>query len=205
MSDQRFREIQLTGKQLVFLFMASVVVAVSIFLLGVSVGRGVRGTTQASAEPATDQAGAIEVPARMPPETQPTPADLSYHTKLQGQTPPPQAPPRPAPAEAARSTAPPPAATDQGRASSAPTRAASPPSATSAPAAAGFFVQTDAFSSRGNADKRVAELKSKGHAAFVMTPGPPFRVRLGPLADRAEAERLAARLRAEGFTSSVTR
>ena len=40
MSDQGFREIQLSGKQLVFLFMATVVVAVTVFLLGVSVGRG---------------------------------------------------------------------------------------------------------------------------------------------------------------------
>ena len=42
MTDQGFREIQLSGKQLVFLFMASVVLAVVVFLLGVSVGRGVR-------------------------------------------------------------------------------------------------------------------------------------------------------------------
>ena len=41
MSDSGFREIQLSGKQVVFLFMAGVVVAVGVFLLGVSVGRGV--------------------------------------------------------------------------------------------------------------------------------------------------------------------
>ena len=42
MTDQEYREIQLSGKQIVFLFMSLVVVAVVIFLLGVSVGRGVR-------------------------------------------------------------------------------------------------------------------------------------------------------------------
>ena len=41
MSDEGFHEIQLNGKQLVFLFMAATVVAVVIFLCGVMVGRGV--------------------------------------------------------------------------------------------------------------------------------------------------------------------
>jgi cell division septation protein DedD len=41
MSDDEFHEIQLNGKQLVFLFMAATVVAVVIFLCGVMVGRGV--------------------------------------------------------------------------------------------------------------------------------------------------------------------
>jgi len=68
MNDQSFHEIQLSGKQLVFLFMSAVVLAVVIFLLGVSVGRGVRGSvasastadvgaptdTTASAAPAGD-------------------------------------------------------------------------------------------------------------------------------------------------------
>jgi cell division septation protein DedD len=41
MSDEGVHEIQLNGKQLVFLFMAATVVAVVIFLCGVMVGRGV--------------------------------------------------------------------------------------------------------------------------------------------------------------------
>jgi cell division septation protein DedD len=41
MSDEGFHEIQLNGKQLVFLFMAATVVSVVIFLCGVMVGRGV--------------------------------------------------------------------------------------------------------------------------------------------------------------------
>ena len=40
--DEGFHEIQLNGKQLVFLFMAATVVSVVIFLCGVLVGRGVR-------------------------------------------------------------------------------------------------------------------------------------------------------------------
>ena len=41
MADEGIHEIQLKGKQLVFLFMAATVVAVVIFLCGVMVGRGV--------------------------------------------------------------------------------------------------------------------------------------------------------------------
>ena len=58
MSDEGFREIQLNGKQLIFLFMAVTVVSVVIFLFGVLVGRGVRegaGTAEiASSEIAPD-------------------------------------------------------------------------------------------------------------------------------------------------------
>src|SRR5215203_4755163 len=44
MSDEQFHEFHLDGKQMVFLFMASTVVAVVIFLCGVMVGRGVRAS-----------------------------------------------------------------------------------------------------------------------------------------------------------------
>src|SRR5215212_2754259 len=53
MSDEGLHEIQLNGKQLVFLFMTATVVAVGIFLCGVMVGRGVpaqRGTPVLAAD-----------------------------------------------------------------------------------------------------------------------------------------------------------
>ncbi|MBI2828207.1 MAG: SPOR domain-containing protein [Acidobacteria bacterium] len=56
MSDEAFHEIQLNGKQLVFLFMAATVVAVVIFLCGVMVGRGVP-TRAESAIGSSEQAG----------------------------------------------------------------------------------------------------------------------------------------------------
>ena len=205
MSDQGFREIQLTGKQLVFLFMASVVVAVAIFLLGVSVGRGVRGTTAASAETAPD-ATTADLPATMPPATELTPADRSYHNQLQGQsTPPAQTPPAPPPTDqptAALAAAPEPAESRQGGAAARST----PPATTAAPPAATvWFVQAGAFATRANAQRRVAELKAKGHVATIATVSnaPAYRVRLGPFAEHAAAERLAARVKAEGFESSV--
>ena len=42
--EDSFREIQLSGKALVFLFMAVTVIAVGIFLMGLLVGRGVLAT-----------------------------------------------------------------------------------------------------------------------------------------------------------------
>ena len=68
MNDEGFREIQLNGKQLIFLFMAVTVVLVVTFLFGVLVGRGVRegGAPQIASSdiasdpglvPASEQAG----------------------------------------------------------------------------------------------------------------------------------------------------
>ena len=60
-ADDGFHEIQLSGKQLVFLFMATTAVSVMIFLLGVLVGRDVRG--ERAAEP-TDAALTTPAPLR---------------------------------------------------------------------------------------------------------------------------------------------
>ena len=96
--DDGFHEIQLNGKQLVFLFMAATVVSVVIFLCGVLVGRGVRAertaslteSTPASIEPAPQPAPAATTPpgsdptvAAAPP---PTVDDLSYFNRLEKQT-----------------------------------------------------------------------------------------------------------------------
>ena len=69
MTDEGFREIQLNGKQLVFLFMAATVVSVVIFLCGVLVGRGVRGST-ATVEIASADIGPDPSPreSMVPPE-----------------------------------------------------------------------------------------------------------------------------------------
>jgi DedD protein len=87
--DEGFHEIQLNGKQLVFLFMAATVVSVVIFLCGVLVGRGVKAQLSAASE---------SVPASTVAETTPTP----------------QATPAPAPAAGSDpTTAPPPPAADE--------------------------------------------------------------------------------------------
>ena len=67
MADEGLHEIQLNGKQLVFLFMASTVVAVVIFLCGVMVGRGVRvqrpaDAIEASVDAARDPTAVTQAP-----------------------------------------------------------------------------------------------------------------------------------------------
>jgi DedD protein len=86
MSDESQRDFQLNqlqGKPLVFLFMASVVVAVAIFLCGVMVGRGVRPAQATTAsigsapDPTADTAPAPvpDVPPPASTEVPPTPPD----------------------------------------------------------------------------------------------------------------------------------
>ena len=143
MSDEGFHEIQLNGKQLVFLFMAATVVSVVIFLLGVMVGRGVPSTRAQAAEitddTLVDPTEDVQVPAAPSSDRMPVSAQesLTYAQRLSAPTPsqdpvkdipvPPAAPPSPAVPEAVppapvneRVTAPvaPPAATT--RTSSAP-------------------------------------------------------------------------------------
>src|SRR6185295_6498299 len=66
-TEDGFHEIQLNGKQLVFLFMAATVVSVVIFLCGVLVGRGVR------TERTVAQAAALsEAPPDILPSTPPS-------------------------------------------------------------------------------------------------------------------------------------
>src|SRR5947209_15295360 len=63
--DDGFHEIQLNGKQLVFLFMAATVVSVVIFLCGVLVGRGVKTERAVSSADAAAVAAVAE-PAPAP-------------------------------------------------------------------------------------------------------------------------------------------
>ncbi len=103
-NDDGFKEIQLNGKQLVFLFMAATVVSVVIFLCGVLVGRGVR--TERAAEalqaltdgPSADTAPSSSTTSPAPgldptkASTPPPPVDdLSYFDRLEKSTAPAEA------------------------------------------------------------------------------------------------------------------
>jgi DedD protein len=95
-TDDGFHEIQLSGKQLVFLFMATTVVSVVIFLCGVLVGRGVRGealsantnkptVTAAGVQPTTPPEGATSTAPPLVTESataQPSADGLSYTKRL---------------------------------------------------------------------------------------------------------------------------
>jgi cell division septation protein DedD len=222
MTDEGFRELQLTGKKLVFLFMVGAVVLVVIFLLGVMVGRGVRGPGGAdvTSAQATTEAGQPAADAGpLPPPTKPAPGDLDYATLVAGGDAkkgiePPSTPPD-AVADAAApppSTprAAPPAAKEPAKPAPAKNAAAPVPPdatpATAAPATAAWVVQVSALKTKTAADRAVAALKAKGYAAFVVgDSGSLFHVQVGPFADKAEAERTRAQLQKAGYKPLIKR
>lgn len=62
---------------------------------------------------------------------------------------------------------------------------------------AGYAVQVGSFENKANANRLAGELKRQGFDAFVAASPAPrrlYRVRVGPVADRPAAERLATRL-----------
>lgn len=225
MSDQDFQEIQLSGKQLFFLFMCAVVLAGGIFIFGVSVGRGVRNASGQSAQ--TDVPTDTTVPADAPAAPVANPNELSYAQALQGRgadpaTVTPPTPPAEEPAtagtpagtaaisatEPAKATASTPKTEASAPKTEAPAPKAQAPGAKTepkpAPAAGGYLVQVVAFSANDVASREVAKLQRKGHPAFVFTapddtPGPRYKVQVGPFSTRAEADKTIKALRAEGY------
>lgn len=197
MPDEGFHEIQLNGKQLVFLFMAATVVSVVIFLCGVLVGRGVRANQVASSDASVAGTAGETSPQQPPSPPQPTPAgsdptaappppapadDLTYFNRLEKKNAPPETL-KPASERAAND-----------RRTPLPTEAPAPPAAAPAPAAApppapppepparpadagraepagqGFAVQIAALNVRSEADAIAKRLSSKGYAAYVLSP-----------------------------------
>jgi cell division septation protein DedD len=202
MSDDGFHEIQLNGKQLVFLFMAATVVSVVIFLCGVMVGRGVRADRADGASAVSDLAGspaaqastgpAPAPPARpLPASPPPDPAeDESMQNALTEKTPKDNRltpagkatePPKPAAAAAA----PKPAAVEK------PAAQKAAPVEKPAPA-------EHADSGASKAPARVAEPAAPG----TVTSGG-FAVQITALRDRGEADAIVKRLAAKGYPAYV--
>jgi len=217
MADEGLHEIQLNGKQLVFLFMASTVVAVVIFLCGVMVGRGVRAqrpaleaAVEAATDPTSDASSAVPLaPAAAVTSNAPVAAQetLTYPSRLEGQEPVVEklkvTPPKPA------DVVKPPVAKAE---PATPAAKASPSSATLAgePGGTGFVVQVAAVNDRREAETIATRLAGKGYPSFVTTPpkgaARMFRVRIGKYPTRREAETVAARLRKEDqFKPWITR
>ena len=214
--EDSFREIQLSGKALVFLFMAVTVIGVGIFLMGLLVGRGVlatRGPAGASAaleaqdEPAPPPASASGASSASPATAG---EKLSYAERLGSPEPakeqlkaatsaPPQTPPSPK-AESAPSAAAPAGPPSRPEAATARSSRSSP-EAPRAEAEAGFAIQVAALREREEADVIVKRLAGKGYPAYVVAPakGAPsvFRVRVGKFKERREADTVAARLQKE--------
>jgi cell division septation protein DedD len=199
--DDGFHEIQLNGKQLVFLFMAATVVLVVTFLCGVLVGRGVplqAGSADAveAAEPAVvpPPPVAAVTPSSAPPAT--ANENLSYPNRLAGD--PPREQLRAGGTDAG---SPPPDAPAATPATAPDTTAAHPDPRLSEPEGAGFAIQVTALARREEAEGIASRLMARGYPAYVLPPasGAPavFRVRVGKFPDRREAEQVASRLQQE--------
>jgi cell division septation protein DedD len=199
-NDDGFREIQLNGKQLVFLFMAVTVVLVVTFLTGVLVGRGVRAERAEAAQadvldetPVAPPHAAVAPPVGGDPTQAPPPlgaeesADTGKPQETTTAEEPPVAvarstPPSAAPArtpETARAEKPSPSEPPARKpavskpapaASTPPAAAAAAPSNTSATPRSGYAVQVAAVNARGEADTIVKRLSGKGYAAYIEDP-----------------------------------
>ncbi|MBM3808087.1 MAG: SPOR domain-containing protein [Acidimicrobiia bacterium] len=225
--DESFREIQLGGKQLVFLAMAVVVIGVSLFLMGVMVGRGVlaaRGAAGADSIAAAAESDLPPPPPSASVSSSSTPATagekLSYAERLGSAEPPteplkpeagtpaeaPSPKPESAPPPSAPAAAPAPAPPAPVAAAPAPppttaAKAAGPAAAIAEPAGTGFTIQIAAVREAEEADAIVKRLAGKGYPAYVVAPArgsaPLYRVRVGKYQERREADTVAARLQKE--------
>ncbi len=209
--DDGFHEIQLSGKQLVFLFMATTVVSVVIFLCGVLVGRGVRGdTVRADATPPA-ASGATPTPVTSKADAAPpasVDSPLTYQKRLDSPNPVQErlktssaaadtSKPVVEPAPAANEVAPAPKS-----AAPTPATASMPPSPSSSAKPGVWAVQVVALTDRAAASAVVQRLSAKGYPAFLVSPqsGAPvqnYKVQVGKFEDRAEAEQIAGRLKKE--------
>jgi len=217
--DDGFHEIQLNGKQLVFLFMAATVISVAIFLCGVLVGRGARGERGAVVDVAdtTPQQPATLTPA--PAGSDPTVAqtappavdDLSYFKRLEKPNEPAEQL-KPAPD---RRAAQPEKSASAERATVAPPRPAPPPppaTASKDPAPVATTASKDPAPVAATAPKEPAPAaatasKDPSRAPVPETAPEPsgqgFAVQIAALNVRNEAEAIARRLSSKGYAAYV--
>jgi cell division septation protein DedD len=218
MSDEGFREVQLTGKKLVFIFMVGAVVLVVFFLLGVMVGRGVRGPGATDSTPSIESVQATGDPGAVPPPTKPAAGDLDYAALVGGGDAKKAIEPPSTPADAADTPA---ASPDSSKTAPVPTSAGpaaksaaskpdqavkmDAPKGAAAPTAGQWVVQVNAYSKKTAADNVVVSLKKKNFDAFVVQDGPLYKVQIGPFTDRADADRVRTDLQKEGFKPLIKR
>jgi DedD protein len=220
-ADDGFHEIQLSGKQLVFLFMATTVVSVVIFLCGVLVGRGVHppssdpmqvsaasrsATSPATAPPSAGQPStqppgaqppAPQSAASAPAEPPPTPAEgeLTYKKRLESEG--------TVAEDRLKSGASQKSVNPRAIPKAAPAETTgSATAATSAARPGKFVVQIVALKDRSSASSLVQRLTAKGYPAFLVNPAagapaPVYKVQVGRFEDRREAEQVKRRLEKE--------
>ena len=202
-AEDGFHELELSGKQLVFLFMMATVVLVAVFLCGVLVGRNARSpregepieTAAAPVAPTTSVPADAGPPATEPPVPQKD-DELSYPKRLQGNAP---------PEELKKPKPEPPAAAPQKPA----TPAASALDVPTSGKPGTWFVQVIALQNRTEAASLVKRLIGKGYPAYIEMPAANapsiYRVRVGRYKDRRDADQAARRLKEEKLTAEVRR
>ena len=200
-NDDSFREIQLSGKQLVFLFMAVIVILVGVFLMGLQVGRGVlmaRGVPGAEAAAAANETEPPPPPAAASPSSTSSPATagekLSYAERLGSSTPPkdtlkPEASATPAEAPSPKAEAP----------EATPTTAAAPAKtpAPSTKTAAATTAPKPAPTSPAKTPPAPPAVQSTEPA------GAGFAIQVAALREPDEADAIVKRLAAKGYSAYV--
>ena len=192
--DGAYYEVQLNNKQLVFFFMATLAIAVVVFLCGVMVGRGVHDATLAGAQ------NDIAASPRTTPEAQRVPVankpNLDYTERLESDKEqhelkglePVQSVKSDSPETVARVTS----------------RSKTPPPPkprvkTLGRSEGAFTVQVVALKTEDAAQSLLNRLKQKNYRAYLEDGGGAglHRVRVGRFSTRAEAEKVAQKLRVE--------
>lgn len=205
MADEGVHEIQLNGKQLVFMFMAATVVAVVIFLSGVMVGRGVAPAqaavvADAAQNPLDPTASVQSTPSTMAAtDRQPvsTQENLTYAERLERAVPPAETlkepdvtPDAPANRAAVREAAPVPEP-EPGRN---PDSDSVDNAVLTVPPGNGWVVQVGAYP-RSTAEGIARGLAAKGFPTFILPRDKGlFAVRVGKYTDRREADAVKVRL-----------
>lgn len=109
-----------------------------------------------------------------------------------------------APAQSAKPTDAKPGDTKSANAAAKPTAPAAKPAAKAAAASGGFVVQVGAFSNVVTANGEVDKLKVWGFTAYTEQVGSATRVRLGPYAERGQADEVRRALEGHGLHPVVT-
>ena len=224
--DDGFREIQLSGKQLVFLFMAVTVVSVVIFLCGVLVGRGVRTERAAMARAdvlnesltadATEQSSTVAAADSDPREVVPPTAVVGEPEGAEQKNAPAAIEEPPVAVDRSASNTPPrnnvPVAAPPSKPVPAPQVASSTPAITPAPPAAAAKSSTapppaaakpPASAPPPPAAKAAEPAPSTASAAPTEAPRAGYAVQVAAVDGRGEADAMAKRLADKGYTAYV--
>ncbi len=193
--DGAYYEVQLNNKQLVFFFMATLAIAVVVFLCGVMVGRGVHDATVA-----VGQTNIAAGQGKGAPRIEPTAAnqpELDYPERLESE----KENNKLEPTQAVSSVSPETVAAKKppGKAPKAPVRPP-PRTVTTVGASEGAFtIQVVALKTEEAAASLLNRLKQKNYRAYLEggEEAGLHRVRVGRFSTRAEAEKVVRKLQDE--------